>query len=156
MLSRKNKSSNAWWFPRRNFWRCSGCALSLTAPLKTDNAAIFQYNKFKRYLIETKVPDGTSTTVYRCGTMIDLCVGPHIPHTGKIKAFMITKSSASYFLGDSNNESLQRIYGISFPDKKQLAEYKVFLAEAAKRDHRKIGKVRFGLVNPRCFVSHPL
>ncbi|SJK99833.1 probable THS1-threonyl tRNA synthetase, cytosolic [Armillaria ostoyae] len=101
---------------------------------------MFGYNKFKKYLIETKVPDGTSTTVYRCGTMIDLCVGPHIPHTGKIKAFMITKSSASYFLGDSNNESLQRIYGISFPDKKQLAEYRVFLAEAAKRDHRKIGK----------------
>jgi threonyl-tRNA synthetase len=90
--------------------------------------------------------------------MVDLCVGPHIPHTGKIKAFMVTKArlstpsnrrcrfnlfaqnSASYFLGDSNNESLQRIYGISFPDKKQLAEYKVFLAEAAKRDHRKIGK----------------
>lgn len=72
--------------------------------------------------------------------MVDLCVGPHIPHTGKIKAFMVTKNSASYFLGDANNDSLQRIYGISFPDKKQLADYKVFLAEAAKRDHRKIGK----------------
>jgi len=88
--------------------------------------------------------------------MVDLCIGPHIPHTGKIKAFMVTKvcrlflpssplqpfyqNSASYFLGDSNNDTLQRIYGISFPDKKQLAEYKVFLAEAAKRDHRKIGK----------------
>ncbi|KAF9078566.1 tars protein [Rhodocollybia butyracea] len=101
---------------------------------------MFHYNKYKQYLIETKVPDGTSTTVYRCGPMIDLCVGPHIPHTGKIKAFMITKSSASYFLGDANNDSLQRIYGISFPDKKQLTEYKAFLAEAAKRDHRKIGK----------------
>ncbi|KAF8958944.1 hypothetical protein BDZ97DRAFT_2045909 [Flammula alnicola] len=101
---------------------------------------MFNYNKYKKYLIETKVPDGTSTTVYRCGPMVDLCVGPHIPHTGKIKAFMITKNSASYFLGDSNNDSLQRIYGISFPDKKQLADYKVFLAEAAKRDHRKIGK----------------
>jgi hypothetical protein len=52
----------------------------------------------------------------------------------------VIKNSASYFLGDSNNDSLQRIYGISFPDKKQLADYKVFLAEAAKRDHRKIGK----------------
>ncbi|KAF8180102.1 hypothetical protein BJ912DRAFT_882880 [Pholiota molesta] len=101
---------------------------------------MFYYNKYKKYLIETKIPDGTSTTVYRCGTMVDLCVGPHIPHTGKIKAFMITKNSASYFLGDANNDSLQRIYGISFPDKKQLADYKVFLAEAAKRDHRKIGK----------------
>jgi len=52
----------------------------------------------------------------------------------------ILQNSASYFLGDSNNDSLQRIYGISFPDKKQLADYKTFLAEAAKRDHRKIGK----------------
>lgn len=101
---------------------------------------MFNYNKYKQYLIQTKVPDGTSTTVYRCGPMVDLCVGPHIPHTGKIKAFMVTKNSASYFLGDANNDSLQRIYGISFPDKKQLADYKVFLAEAAKRDHRKIGK----------------
>ncbi|KAH9474803.1 threonyl-tRNA synthetase [Psilocybe cubensis] len=101
---------------------------------------MFHYNKYKKYLIETKVPDGTSTTVYRCGPMIDLCVGPHIPHTGKIKAFMVTKNSASYFLGDNTNDSLQRIYGISFPDKKQLADYKAFLAEAAKRDHRKIGK----------------
>jgi len=101
---------------------------------------MFYYNKYKRYLIETKVPDGSSTTVYRCGPMVDLCIGPHIPHTGKIKAFMITKNSASYFLGDPNNDSLQRVYGISFPDKKQLTDYKAFLAEAAKRDHRKIGR----------------
>jgi threonyl-tRNA synthetase len=101
---------------------------------------MFAYNKYKKHLIETKIPDGTSTTVYRCGPMVDLCVGPHIPHTGKIKAFMITKNSASYFLGDANNDSLQRIYGISFPDKKQLTDYKKFLEEAAKRDHRKIGK----------------
>ncbi|KAM6501101.1 hypothetical protein JOM56_004115 [Amanita muscaria] len=101
---------------------------------------MFHYNKFKKYLIETKIPDGSSTTVYRCGPMVDLCVGPHIPHTGRIKAFMVTKNSACYFLGDPTNESLQRIYGISFPDKKQLTEYKAFLAEAAKRDHRKIGK----------------
>ncbi|EKM56703.1 uncharacterized protein PHACADRAFT_194288 [Phanerochaete carnosa HHB-10118-sp] len=101
---------------------------------------MFGYNKYKKQLIESKIPDGTSTTVYRCGPMIDLCVGPHIPHTGKIKAFMVTKSSASYFLGDPKNDSLQRIYGISFPDKKQMTEYKHFLEEAAKRDHRKIGK----------------
>ena len=54
---------------------------------------IAQYNKYKQYLIQTKVPDGGSTTVYRCGPMVDLCVGPHIPHTGKIKAFMVTKVS---------------------------------------------------------------
>ncbi|KAI0729485.1 hypothetical protein C8Q72DRAFT_884263 [Fomitopsis betulina] len=101
---------------------------------------MFAYNKYKKHIIESKIPDGTSTTVYRCGPMIDLCVGPHIPHTGKIKSFMVTKNSASYFLGDSNNDSLQRIYGISFPDKKQMVEYKEFLAEAARRDHRKIAK----------------
>ena len=54
----------------------------------------------------------------------------------------LKQNSASYFLGDSNNESLQRVYGISFPDKKQLTEYKAFLEEAARRDHRKIAKVR--------------
>jgi len=101
---------------------------------------MFGYNKYKKQIIESKIPDGTSTTVYRCGPMIDLCIGPHIPHTGKIKSFMVTKNSASYFLGDANNDSLQRIYGISFPDKKQMVEYKHFLEEAAKRDHRKIGK----------------
>ncbi|CCO30571.1 threonyl-tRNA synthetase [Rhizoctonia solani AG-1 IB] len=98
---------------------------------------MFKYNKYKTQLIQSKIPDGTSTTVYRCGPMIDLCVGPHVPHTGRIKAFM---NSSSYFLGDAANDSLQRIYGISFPDTKQLTEYKAFLAEAAKRDHRKIGK----------------
>ncbi|KAK7051098.1 threonyl-tRNA synthetase [Paramarasmius palmivorus] len=107
---------------------------------KEDLLEMFGYNKYKRYLIETKVPDGTSTTVYRCGPMIDLCVGPHIPHTGKIKAFMVTKNSASYFLGDAKNDSLQRIYGISFPDKKLMSAHKEWLAEAAKRDHRKIGR----------------
>jgi threonyl-tRNA synthetase len=107
---------------------------------KEDLLKMFSYNKYKKHLIETKIPDGTSTTVYRCGPMVDLCIGPHIPHTGKIKAFMVTKNSASYFLGDANNDSLQRIYGISFPDKKQLSEYKAFLVEAAKRDHRKIAR----------------
>ncbi|KAH9816732.1 hypothetical protein DFH28DRAFT_1124859 [Melampsora americana] len=101
---------------------------------------MFAYNKYKTHIINSKIPDGTSTTVYRCGPMIDLCVGPHIPNTGYIKAFSILKNSASYFLGDSANDSLQRIYGISFPEKKAMTEYKKFLEEAAKRDHRKIGK----------------
>lgn len=101
---------------------------------------LFAYNKYKQYIISSKIPDGTSTTVYRCGPMIDLCRGPHIPHTGKIKAFNVNKHSASYFLGDAKNDSLQRVYGIAFPDKKQMVEYKHFIAEASKRDHRKIGK----------------
>ncbi|KAG8770681.1 threonyl-tRNA synthetase, partial [Serendipita sp. 398] len=98
------------------------------------------YNKYKQHFIETKVPDGTTSTVYRCGPMIDLCIGPHVPHTGRIKSFMVTKHSASYWLGDAANDSLQRVYGISFPDNKQMEEYKEFLKEASRRDHRKIGK----------------
>lgn len=101
---------------------------------------MFEYNTFKQRIINSKIPDGTSTTVYRNGPFIDLCRGPHVPDTSRITSFAITKNSASYFLGDANNESLQRIYGISFPDKKQMAAYKKFLEEAAKRDHRKIGK----------------
>jgi len=101
---------------------------------------MFAYNKYKVHIINSKIPDNTSTTVYRCGPMIDLCVGPHIPHTGRIKAMSVLKNSASYFLGDQTNDSLQRLYGISFPDKKQMTEYKHFLAEAAKRDHRRIGR----------------
>jgi len=101
---------------------------------------MFKHNKFKVHIITDKIPDGTSTTVYRCGQLIDLCYGPHVTDTGKIKAMTVLKNSSSYFLGDSKNESLQRIYGISFPDQKQLKEYKVFLEEAAKRDHRRIGQ----------------
>ncbi|GAA5869660.1 hypothetical protein JCM16303_000539 [Sporobolomyces ruberrimus] len=107
---------------------------------KEDLLKMFEYNSFKVHFINDKVADGTSTTVYRCGPMIDLCVGPHIPHTGRVKSLAVLKNSSSYFLGDKANESLQRIYGISFPDNNQMKEYKKFLEEAAKRDHRRIGK----------------
>ncbi|GMM37607.1 threonine--tRNA ligase [Saccharomycopsis crataegensis] len=107
---------------------------------KEDLLRMFKYSKYKTYLVQTKVPDGGATTVYRNGPLIDLCVGPHIPHTGKIKAFKLLKNSACYFLGDANNDSLQRIYGIAFPEKKLLTEHLEFLKEAEKRDHRKIGK----------------
>jgi len=107
---------------------------------KEELLEMFSYNKYKQHIIQDKIPDGTSTTVYRNGPLIDLCRGPHVPHTGRVKAFQIMKNSASYFLGDAKNDSLQRIYGVSFPDKKQLEEHKVYLEEAAKRDHRKLGK----------------
>lgn len=107
---------------------------------KDDLLEMFAYNKYKTHIINDKIPDGTSTTVYRNGPLIDLCRGPHVQHTGRIKAFSIMKNSASYFLGDAKNDSLQRIYGVSFPDKKSLDEHKLLLAEAAKRDHRKIGQ----------------
>ncbi|KAA8910544.1 threonyl-tRNA synthetase-like protein [Sphaerosporella brunnea] len=101
---------------------------------------MFKYSKYKQHFIETKVPDGEKTTVYRNGPLIDLCVGPHVPHTGRITAFKVMKNSASYWQGDANSDSLQRIYGVSFPDKKLMTEHLAMLEEAAKRDHRKIGK----------------
>lgn len=106
---------------------------------KEDLLEMFKGNPYKQHVIKEKVQTPT-TTVYRNGPLIDLCRGPHVPNTGRIESFAIMKNSASYFLGDPKNDSLQRIYGVSFPDKKQMAEHKKFLEEAAKRDHRKIGR----------------
>lgn len=107
---------------------------------KEELLEMFNYNKYKQELIKSKIPDGTSSTVYRCGPLIDLCRGPHVPHTGRIKTFKVLKNSASYFLGDATNDSLQRVYGVSFPDKQQMKDYLKFLEEAAARDHRKLGR----------------
>lgn len=107
---------------------------------KEELLEMFKDNPFKVHLIKDKIPDGTSSTVYRCGPLIDLCRGPHIPHTGRIKAFEVTKNSSSYFLGNAENETLQRIYGISFPETAMMKEYLKFREEAEKRDHRKVGK----------------
>jgi Threonyl and Alanyl tRNA synthetase second additional domain len=87
---------------------------------KEEALELFADNPFKIEILTTKVPDGTRTTVYKCGDLIDLCRGPHVANTGKVKAFSTTRHSASYWLGDAENDSLQRLYGISFPDKKQL------------------------------------
>jgi len=105
---------------------------------KSDLLEMFKYNEFKLRILNEKVKTPT-TTVYRCGPLIDLCRGPHVRHTGKVKAFSVTKNSATYWEGNAEAESLQRIYGISFPDSKQMKEWKHFQEEAAKRDHRKIG-----------------
>ena len=87
---------------------------------KEEGLELFADNPFKVTILQTKVPDGSRTTVYRCGDLIDLCRGPHLAHTGKVKAFAATRHSATNWLGDTDNDSLQRIYGISFPDKKML------------------------------------
>jgi Threonyl and Alanyl tRNA synthetase second additional domain len=87
---------------------------------KEEGLALFADNPFKTTILQTKVPDGTRTTVYRCGDLIDLCRGPHLPHTGKVKAFAATRHSAAHWLGQADHDSLQRLYGISFPDKKML------------------------------------
>uniref|UniRef100_A0A672ZIF4 threonine--tRNA ligase n=1 Tax=Sphaeramia orbicularis TaxID=375764 RepID=A0A672ZIF4_9TELE len=82
---------------------------------------MFKYNKFKCRILNEKVTTPT-TTVYRCGPLIDLCRGPHVRHTGKIKAMKIYKNSSTYWEGRSDMETLQRIYGISFPDSKMLKD----------------------------------
>lgn len=101
---------------------------------------IFRDNKYKIELIEEHSSQGEEITVYEQGEFVDLCRGPHIPSTGYVKAFKLTKISGAYWRGDSKNDSLQRLYGISFPDKKMLNAYINILKEAEKRDHRKIGK----------------
>ncbi|XP_017893242.1 threonine--tRNA ligase, cytoplasmic isoform X2 [Ceratina calcarata] len=106
---------------------------------KEDLLEMFQYNEFKKRIINEKINTPT-TTVYRCGPLIDLCKGPHIRHTGKVKAIKIWKNACTYWEGNVNAEALQRLYGISFPDSKQLKEWEKFQEEAAKRDHRKIGR----------------
>uniref|UniRef100_A0AAR5PUG6 threonine--tRNA ligase n=1 Tax=Dendroctonus ponderosae TaxID=77166 RepID=A0AAR5PUG6_DENPD len=106
---------------------------------KEDLLEMFKYNPFKVRILNEKV-DTPTTTVYRCGPLIDLCRGPHVRHTGKIKALKVTKNSSTYWEGKADAETLQRVYGISFPDNKQLKEWEKFQEEAAKRDHRRIGK----------------
>ncbi|KIV96624.1 threonine-tRNA ligase [Exophiala mesophila] len=101
---------------------------------------LFGYSKYKMHYIEKFVPDGESSTVYRNGTLVDLCQGPHIQNTRKIEAFKIMKNSSAYFLGDQTNDSLQRIHGVAFPSKQQLKEWEHFLEEAKKRDHQVIGQ----------------
>ncbi|EER23329.1 threonyl-tRNA synthetase [Coccidioides posadasii str. Silveira] len=114
---------------------------------------MFGYSKYKMHYINNLV-EGESSTVYRCGTLVDLCRGPHIQNTGKIKAMKIMQNSSAYFLGDQSNDSLQRIRGVAFPDKKSLQEHLKFLEEAEKRNHLKIGKEQelffFDEVSPGC------
>src|SRR6201997_197817 len=86
------------------------------------------------------IPEKEEISLYGQGNWVDLCRGPHVPSTGKLKAFKLTKVAGAYWRGDSRNEMLQRIYGTAWPDKKQLDEYLHRLEEAEKRDHRRIGK----------------
>ncbi|TDH73530.1 hypothetical protein CCR75_007654 [Bremia lactucae] len=117
---------------------------------KDEALELFADNVFKTQIIATKIPDGSKTTAYRCGPLIDLCRGPHLPHTGKIKALAVTRTSSSHWLGKTTNDTLQRVYGTSFPDKNQMKEWKHFQAEAAKRDHRRLG------VSEELFFFHQL
>jgi threonyl-tRNA synthetase len=84
--------------------------------------------------------DDGSITFYTQGQFTDLCRGPHIPHTGFIKAIKLTSIAGAYWKGDEKNKMLTRLYGVTFPNQKELDEYLLMLEEAKKRDHRKLGK----------------
>lgn len=86
------------------------------------------------------LPADSVISIYDQGEFFDLCRGPHLPSTGRIKAFKLMNVAGAYWRGDSNNKMLQRIYGTAFPKKAQLDEYLHLLEEAKKRDHRKLGK----------------
>ena len=98
-------------------------------------------NKGDEYKLEliNDLPDG-EITFYKSGVFTDLCRGPHLPDTGFIKAIKLLKIAGAYWRGDEKRKQLTRIYGISFPKKKELDEYLVLLEEAKKRDHRVLGK----------------
>lgn len=94
---------------------------------------------YKVELIES-LPEGEAISFYKQGEFIDLCAGPHIPDTSKVKAFRLTSCTGAYWHGDAKNKMLQRIYGTAFVKQAELDEYLAVLEEAKKRDHRKLGR----------------
>lgn len=96
----------------------------------------------EKYKVEiiSAIPEGQTISLYRQGDFTDLCRGPHVPSTSKLKAFKLMKVAGAYWRGNSDNEMLQRIYGTAWRSKDELKDYLHMLEEAEKRDHRKIGK----------------
>ncbi|MBA2652884.1 MAG: threonine--tRNA ligase [Tatlockia sp.] len=105
------------------------------------------------------IPADQTLSLYKQGDFEDLCRGPHVPSTGRLKAFKLTKIAGAYWRGDSSNEMLQRIYGTAWTDKKSLADYLHRIEEAEKRDHRKLGKAldlfHFQDIAPGMVFWHP-
>ncbi|WP_439107739.1 threonine--tRNA ligase [Congregibacter sp.] len=117
--------------------------LSVERIVMDRDAAAAEFEKMgESYKVEIirDLPEGEEISLYRQGDWIDLCRGPHVPSTGKLGAFKLTKLAGAYWRGDSNNEMLQRVYGTAWANKKQLKQYLRRIEEAEKRDHRKIGK----------------
>ncbi len=107
-----------------------------------DAAVEFFRNMGEEYKarIIADIPKAEDISLYRQGDFIDLCRGPHVPRTSKLKVFKLTKVAGAYWRGDAKNEMLQRIYGTAWVNKKDLEDYLTRIEEAEKRDHRKIGK----------------
>ena len=112
--------------------------------MSRDDAVRFFREKGEEYKAEIieSIPANEELSIYNQGGFWDLCRGPHVPSTGKLKAFKLMKVAGAYWRGDSNNEMLQRIYGTAWKDKKELKTNLHRLEEAEKRDHRKIGKAQ--------------
>eukprot|EP00494_Astrolonche_serrata_P030562 UN30830 len=106
---------------------------------KEEALDMFKENKFKQQLINEKIKDGTVCTAYRCGPLVDLCRGPHIPSTKNIQSFKIVKNASAYWKGDAKNAPLQRVYGISFPDKKMMKKWQQTRKKAEEANHRHLG-----------------
>ena len=108
-----------------------------------DNATLrdmFADNPFKIEIMDDKIEDGAGSSVYRQGNFVDLCRGPHVPTTAMLRWFKLTSTSTCYWKADASRESLVRIYGWCFSDKQDLQNHETLMREAAKRDHRKLGK----------------
>ncbi|WP_446936416.1 threonine--tRNA ligase [Lysinibacillus fusiformis] len=100
---------------------------------------LFAHDALKLELLES-IPADETVTIYEQGEFYDLCRGSHVPSTGKLQHFQLMHVSGAYWRGDSDNQMLQRIYGVAFATKEELQQYFVFLDEAEKRNHRKLGK----------------
>ena len=120
--------------------------------LPRDEAIKLMKEKNETYKVELieDLPEGEEISFYKQGEFVDLCAGPHLMSTGKVKAIKILNSSGAYWRGSEKNKMLQRIYAISFPKKSQVDEYLEILEDRQARDHRKIGK------DLKLFMTHPL
>ena len=116
---------------------------------KQEALELMKNQPYKQELIN-ELPEGEEISFYKQGDFTDLCAGPHLESTGKIKIVKILSSSGAYWRGSEKNKMLQRIYGISFPKASELEEYLQKLEEAKQRDHRKIGK------DLKLFMTHKL
>ncbi len=116
---------------------------------KQEALKLMEGQPYKQELIE-ELPDGEEISFYKQGDFTDLCAGPHLASTGKVKSVKILSSSGAYWRGSEKNKMLQRIYAISFPKASELEEYLQLLEEAKQRDHRKIGK------DLELFMTHKL
>ena len=134
----------------------SAAAITRREVTRDEAREIFADQPLKLELID-EVPEDEAISVYQLGDFTDLCRGPHVPDTGKLGAYKLTKVAGAYWKGDSDNEMLTRIYGTAFFNKKELEEYLHNLEEAEKRDHRKLGReLGIYMMEPMAGVGLPL